>query len=292
MIGPRFPAGRGVIPLVVVIVLLAPPLYGQSAVERGRAVLHAGGCIGCHTAEEGEPLAGGRPLKSRYGTFYSPNITPDLRFGIGRWSVDQFDRAMRQGVAPDGHAYYPSFPYPAYSGMTDRDVKDLKAYLDTRTPVSRQNRKHDLSWYLNIGLSVTAWRSLYFTPQSFEPNSSRSALWNRGRYLVEVLGHCGECHTPRTALGGLLEGRGLSGAREGPDGESVPNITPDRESGIGRWSRSELVEYLSSGMNPEGDFAGGGMAEVIDNGLTFLDPGDLEAIAEYLLSQPAITTAH
>jgi len=278
--------------LMVVVALLSPPLYGQSAVERGKAVLHASGCIGCHTAEEGESLAGGRPLKSRYGTFYSPNITSDPRFGIGSWSFSEFERAMRRGIAPDGHAYYPSFPYTAYTGMTDQDLKDLKEVLDALPPVARQNQEHDLSWYLNIGLSVSAWRSLYFTPGPFVNDPDKSELWNRGSYLVKVLGHCAECHTPRTLLGGLEEEKGLSGTPEGPDGESVPNITPDRESGIGRWSHSELIDYLSSGMDPEGDFAGGGMAEVIDNGLKFLPPGDLEAITEYLLSQPAIRSNH
>lgn len=256
----------------------------DGAVEQGRYLFDAAGCAACHTAGEEDPfLAGGRPLKTPFGTFYSPNITPDPEYGIGGWTLDQFRRALREGVGPDGIRYFPIFPYTSYTRMSDRDVTDLWAYLRTVEPVARPNRAHELPWYLVRPVAARAWQLLFFRPARFAARADRSPRWNRGAYLVEALAHCAECHTPRTPWGTLDRDRLMAGNPSGPDGERVPNITPDRESGIGKWDRDEILWYLETGGLPGGDYAGSLMAEVIDNGLRLLTAGDRQAIADYLL---------
>jgi len=264
----------------------------RRAVERGAYLLHAGGCISCHTAddEDAKPLAGGHALETAFGTFYSPNITPDETSGIGTWSDEDFLRAMQEGRRPDGAHYYPVFPYTAYSGMGRDEILAIKAYLFSLEPVSQQHPDHDLPWYLSSRLTAGAWKFLFFTPQRFTPDDEQSDAWNRGAYLVRHLGHCGECHTPRNALGGLMSGLELSGNPDGPDGKKVPNITPDRKSGIGKWSADEIEFFLELGMLPDGDFTGSSMSPVIDDNTSHLTPDDRQAIAVYLQSLPALNT--
>jgi len=262
-------------------------------VKQGEYVYRAAGCYGCHTDEKhaGKPLAGGHALATPFGTFYSPNITPDPETGIGRWSEADFIRALREGLSPAGDHYYPSFPYPSYTKLTDEDLRALWAYLRVQPPVKQVNRKHDLKWFARARTFVGSWKGLYFTPGAYKPNAAKSAAWNRGAYLAEAAAHCGECHTPRTAFGGIKTGMHNAGTRDGPDDSVVPNITPDRKTGIGRWRASELAEYLETGLTPDGDSAGDLMAEVIDNGLQYLRKDDLAAIAEYVLSLPPVEHA-
>ncbi len=270
-----------------------PALAGaqdDARIARGEYIAHAGGCITCHTAkDEGAAfLAGGRALESPFGTFYSPNITPDPETGIGGWSDDEFVRAFQDGISPDGDAYFPAFPYTSYTGVSREDLLDLKAYLTSIEPVRQANREHDLPPFMGSRTAAGVWRSRYFKPLRFHPDPDRDEAWNRGAYLVRHLGHCGECHTPRARLGALDAERELAGNPDGPGGEKMPNITPHRADGIGRWSVSDIEYFLDIGMEPDGDFAGGSMAPVIEDNTSHLTKEDRRAIAVYLKSLPAL----
>jgi mono/diheme cytochrome c family protein len=265
-----------------------PAAGDEDAVTRGEYLVRAGGCFSCHTVAGGHKLAGGRALATPFGTFYSPNITPDPETGIGRWTDAQFLRALREGVRPDGANYFPVFPYPSFTGITDRDALSIKAYLFSLPAVRQQNRPHDVSFPFSWRFLQTGWKLLFFTPRPFRPIAERSAVYNRGAYLVTALGHCGECHTPRNFLGAMRSGQWLAGTPDGPDGQLVPNITPDPGTGIGKWEKEDVVELLKTGATPEQSKVKGAMREVIEDGLKYLDDGDLEAIAEYLFAQPPI----
>jgi mono/diheme cytochrome c family protein len=262
----------------------------QTPAERGRYLVAAAGCVSCHTEEREDavPFAGGRALATPFGTFYAPNITPDRETGIGGWRAEDLVAALHDGVSPAGDAYFPAFPYTSYTGMTEDDARAIHAYLMTLDPVRRANLPHDLPWYLRTRLAARAWQWLNFTAARFAPDPARDAAWNRGAYLVRHLGHCGECHTPRGRLGGLLAARELAGTADGPEGRKVPNITPDRETGIGRWAPGDIEAFLEIGMLPDGDFAGAGMGEVIDENTSRLTPEDRGAIATYLRALPAL----
>jgi mono/diheme cytochrome c family protein len=268
-------------------------LADEDLVKRGEYLVYAGGCIACHTDEEnqGTPLAGGRALVTPFGTFYTPNVTPDRETGIGAWSDTDFIRAFREGISPNGEHYYPAFPYTAYTGILREDLLTIKAYLFSLEPVQQPNRLHQLPWYASWRASLTGWKWLNFESGEFRPDPSRSEEWNRGAYLVRHLGHCAECHTPRDLTGGLKRQRELAGNPQGPEEEVVPNITPDDATGIGRWSVSDITYFLESGMLPDGDFAGGAMGAVIDDNTRHLSDEDRKAIAVYLKSLPPLPTA-
>ena len=275
-------------------VLLGANISAQETrIEKGEYLLHAAGCISCHTADEDDavPLAGGRALETPFGTFYSPNITPDRQTGIGDWTDEDFLNALWDGISPNGKHYYPAFPYTSYTGMTKVDALAIKAYLFSRQPVSRVNRENDLPWYMFTRLAPGAWKLLNFESKRFEPDPGRGDDWNRGAYLVRHLAHCGECHTPRNQFGKLLSDRELAGNPEGPEGEKMPDITPNRDTGIGRWSMDEIDFFLQLGMLPDGDFVGSLMSEVIDDNTGNLTEADRHAIAVYLKSVPASKNA-
>jgi len=227
-------------------------------------------------------------LKTPFGIFYTPNITPDVATGIGGWSDDDFVKAFWEGESPDGDSYYPAFPYTSYTGVSRDDLLAIKAYLFSLEPVEKHNRKHELAWYMSSRIAASAWKAAHFDPHRFVPDPARSERWNRGAYLVRHLGHCGECHTPRTDRGVAIRDRELAGVRAEGDFEAIPNITPHREDGIGRWSVSDIEYFLETGMEPDGDFTGGSMADVIDDNTSHLTRDDRLAIAEYLKSLPAI----
>jgi len=253
-----------------------------SAEERGRAVFDAASCAACHTRPEGGAfLAGGRALASPFGTFYSPNITPHPEHGLGGWSEADFARALHEGRAPDGSAYYPAFPYTSYTGMSDADVADLWAFLQTVEPVAEANRGHDLAFPYSLRLLLEPWRWLYFEPGRFQPDPALGETEARGAYLVRALGHCAECHTPRDRLGGLDRDRDFAGTASGPDGRRVANITP-HEEGVGGWTAGDIAYYLETGFTPDFDFAGGAMTDVIEHSTSKLADEDRRAIAAYL----------
>lgn len=262
----------------------------QEQVERGRYLVHAGGCITCHTADADDAvaLAGGYAIESPFGTFYSPNITPDLATGIGGWTDEEFVNAFWEGVSPDGQHYFPAFPYTAYTGVSRDDLLAMKAYLFSLAPESQVSREHDLAWYMSSRLAAGAWKLKYFTPRRFAAEESQSERWNRGAYLVRHLGHCGECHTPRSATGALQSDRELAGSGGDSDGDKVPNITPDKNAGIGSWSAGDIDYFLEVGMLPDGDFTGSSMSDVIEDNTGKLTGEDRTAIAEYLQSLQAL----
>jgi mono/diheme cytochrome c family protein len=270
------------------------------SVENGRYLFYAGGCASCHAApasakcddpnyNEPMKLIGGRCLKSKFGTFYVPNISPDKQSGIGGWTDENFLRAMTQGVSPAGRHYYPAFPYASYRHMTRDDLLDLKAFLDTLTAAPSKIPPNEIAFPYNLRWGLGLWQWLYLDGRTFVPDPSKSPPINRGAYLVEGPGHCGECHSPRTALGGMIEAKKLSGAPD-PEGKGfVPNITPD-PTGIGSWSVKDITYALETGFLPDGDVLGGTMAKVQDN-MAKLTPADREAIAAYLKSIPPIANA-
>ena len=273
-------------------VTVATPVIAQSGdAERGAYMLAAAGCVACHTVpKDGAFLAGGRELKTDFGSFFTPNITPDPETGIGNWSDEDFIRAMKKGVSPDGGRYYPTFPYTSYTRMTRQDMLDLKAYLDTVPPVRNAVPDHDLAFPFGIRASMMGWQLLFFDDTPFEADTTKSDAWNRGAYLVNGPGHCGECHTPRNLLGVVDSGRPLAGNANGPGGDAVPNITP-HSSGIGGWSEDDIVSMLEVGLLPDGDFAGGAMTDVIEESTSKLSEDDRRAIASYLLSLPPLADA-
>lgn len=268
----------------------AAPASGDATLARGAYLFAAAGCQGCHTdvKNKGAPLAGGRALKTPFGTFYTPNITADVETGIGGWSDEDFIRALREGVSPSGAHLYPAFPYTSYTLMGDDDMRALKAYIFSLPAAQQENRPHDLGFPYGWRALLGVWKWMNFTPGAFEPNPVKSPSWNRGAYLVEALGHCGECHTPRGTLGGLDRSRWLAGTTEGPDGGKVPNITPDEATGIGGWSASQVTGALRTGLLPDGDVVGATMGEVVENTTSRLSDEDRAAIAEYLLTQEPV----
>ncbi|MBM4197263.1 MAG: c-type cytochrome [Gammaproteobacteria bacterium] len=282
-------AAGGTAAFALALAAMAQPSIAEDLVERGRYLTAAGGCISCHTADEdgAAPFAGGRALASDFGTFFGPNITPDRDTGIGAWSEADFLRAVLEGRSPSGAAYFPAFPYPSYAGLTEDDARAIYAYLRTLPAVRRENLEHKLPWHVSrVGARI--WQALYFSPTGFQRDPARSETWNRGAYLVRHLGHCGECHTPRNRLGAPEASRELSGNPQGPENRRIPNITPHDPDGIGGWSADEVVAFLEYGMLPDGDFAGAGMGEVIDENTGKLTAADREAIAAYLLALPAV----
>jgi len=268
--------------------------------ENGEYVFWAGGCASCHAAPASsrcdghrtkDPLVlvGGQCLKTEFGTFYVPNISPDRETGIGDWTLEQFITAMTQGASPEGENYYPAFPYTSYQRMTRRDLTDLKAYLDTLPAVASTTPDHDLSFPYSIRSGLSVWKRLYLDGKPFQPDPTRSPQVNRGAYLVEGLGHCGECHTPRDSLGGMIVDKKMAGAPD-PEGKTfTPNITP-HETGIGSWSERDIAYSLESGFTPSGDVMGGVMAKVVSN-MAKLTKEDREAIAAYLKSLPPIASS-
>lgn len=256
----------------------------------GEYVFRAGGCLECHTdtKAKGPPLAGGRGLPTPFGTFFAPNITPDPQHGIGDWSEADFFGAMRHGKSPDGAPYYPAFPYPAFTQITYEDLRALWAYLKAQPAVVQPNKPHDLQFPFGIRPLMWGWRLLFFDAGAFKPDPAQSAQWNRGAYLVNALSHCGECHTPRNALGGLKSDMRFAGSADNAEGEAVPNITPHAKTGIGGWSAQDIAGYLGMGMTPDGDFAGGLMGDVIEHSTRHLTEPDRLAMAVYLKSLPPV----
>lgn len=248
---------------------------------RGEYVMKISGCSHCHTAEDGEPLAGGRGLETPFGTFFTPNITAHKTAGIGAWTSDEFQNALHQGVAPDGSDYYPAFPYTSYTRMSAEDAKALYAYILSLPASERVNRDHDLTWFLRWRLAASAWKWLFFSNGEFQPDDDQSAQWNRGAYIAEALGHCSECHTPRNIFGALRTELAYAGNPEGPEDEKVPNITPDKATGIGNWDHAELEEFLKYGELPDGEYTAGSMDPVIVS-LQGLTSEDRDALIEFL----------
>jgi mono/diheme cytochrome c family protein len=263
-----------------------PGLAGVDSVTRGEYLTRAADCVACHTAPGGKPFAGGLAFPLPFGSLYSTNITPDKDTGIGAWSDEDFVKALHEGVGRDGKHLYPAFPYTSYTLMTRSDVLAVKAYLFSLKPVRKRPPASDISFPFNQRYLIWFWNGLFSPGQRFQPNTGQTPEWNRGAYLVEALGHCGECHTPRNLLYGLSSGRKFAGAMI--NGWKAYNITSDPAWGIGAWSDAQLADYLSSGHAEGRSSAAGPMGEAVENSLRFLSADDIRAMAAYLKSVPAI----
>jgi mono/diheme cytochrome c family protein len=281
----------------------APASPDASLVEKGRYLATAGDCVACHTRPGGEKFAGGLAFKTPFGTIYSANITQDKETGIGDWTEEQFVRALRQGVADDGDHLYPAFPYTAYTKVTDEDAHALFAYLKTLAPISYTPPENDMKFPFGIRGLMVVWNKLFLTDARYAPDPAQSADWNRGAYLVQGLGHCGACHTPRNGLGGENASLGLTG---GVYQDAVEDAVHEQEiarlddvvrpwsssnltgspRGLAAWSVDDIAAYLKTGHNARAG-AFGPMSQVVTNSTSQLTDGDLHAIAVYLKSLAA-----
>jgi mono/diheme cytochrome c family protein len=278
------------LPALFGILACAPPGLANETgsqdfqqIERGRYVAAVADCTGCHTDPRGgRPYAGGRPIQTPFGQVLAANITPDRDTGIGAWSGAEFDAAVRGGKMPSGKRLYPAMPFPYYARMSQEDVRDLRAYLNTLPAVRNEVHSNHLPFPFNIRAAMRVWDALYFKPGEYRADPQKSASWNRGAYLVTGPGHCAACHTPKTSLGGDETGKPLQG--DSVQGWFAPDITADSRRGLGDWSSQDILEYLKNGHNR---FAGaaGPMGEEVANSSSQMSDADLLAIATYLKDQ-------
>jgi mono/diheme cytochrome c family protein len=271
---------------------LAPAAFAQARkpdLTNGETMFTIGGCAACHMTpnqKDRHQLGGGAGFGSAFGTFYAPNISQDKDHGIGNWTELQFANAVMRGVDDEGQHLYPALPYTSYAHMKIDDVRDLYAFMKTLPAVATPNKPHQVAFPFNIRRLLGGWKFLYLDTAPITPDPSKSAAWNRGRYLVEGPGHCAECHSPRDAMGGIITDKRFAGGMD-PEGKGwVPNITPHAD-GIKSWKAADIADFLKSGMTPEFDSVGGSMAEVIQN-TSRLSDADRAAMGEYLASLPAI----
>jgi mono/diheme cytochrome c family protein len=280
----------------VLLVSGAAPVSAQgtpaSAAEiaRGKYIFGATGGCGCHTVPKGPINAGGRRYDGPFGTVFSTNITPDRQTGIGTWTDEQIITAIRLGRRPNGERLLPVHPFTVFNGMAEEDLKAVVAFLRSTAPVNRANQPKKITVPLFESVFLPAWLAA-FAPKETPPPKAPTTGVARGEYLVRAVGHCGECHSPRTMTMATDNSRFLAGNPKGPEDQAMPNITPDPDTGIGKWSVEEIADYLGSGNKPDGDVVGGLMAEVIEgtfSGYKDLTPADRAAIAQYLKSIPPI----
>lgn len=262
----------------------AAPGNGDALVQRGKYISLAGDCMSCHSAPGGKPYAGGNALKSPYGIIYGPNITQDVKTGIGSWSKEDFERALRQGRSKDGSYIYPAMPYDAYTKMTAADMDALWAYMRTIPAVNNVPPKNTLPFPLTVRSGLAVWQAVYFKPGLFVPNNAKGADWNRGAYLVTALAHCSDCHTPRNIAQGPETQHLMAGAMI--EGWYAPDISSDGDSKLKKWNVDQLSKFLKSGNLPGNSTVVGPMSEAVHDSLRFLKDSDLKAIAIYLKDQP------
>ena len=257
----------------------------EGNIDRGAYVARLSGCIACHTdGKSGRGvLAGGAEIKTDFGSFFAPNITPHPADGIGAWTRDDFARALTAGLNPTGEHYFPSFPYTFYTRLSDQDIVDLWAAVRSVPPVEGGPPPHGLRFPFGFHQGVGFWKRLFFDDGEFTPTADKSAAWNRGRYLAEGPGHCGACHTPRNPLGGRKTDAQYEGGK-GPAGEKIPAITTAALRKAG-WTKDDLIYALRTGIAPDGDLFGGSMAEVVRDGTQYWFDDDLRAIVEYLMDE-------
>jgi mono/diheme cytochrome c family protein len=256
-------------------------------VTKGRYLTEAADCAACHTAKGGKPFAGGRPFKLPFGTIYTPNITPDPSTGIGAWTNAEFLRAVHKGIGRQGQRLYPAFPYASYTLLTDDDVMSIRRYLATVPAVVQRNDLNTFRFPFNQRWLMAVWSSFFSPNERFRPVAERSDQWNRGAYLVEAAGHCGECHTPRTLMQAMDTRRKFAGGQA--EGWNAYNITGDRLSGVGAWSPEDLASYLSKGHAPGHGVASGPMAEAVELSTSRMTASDIKAMVTYLRTVPSVS---
>jgi len=272
--------------LLLSLPVLAQQSDRQSLIAKGQYLAVAGDCGACHTNSGGKAFAGGLAINTPIGQIFSTNITPSKTAGIGNYTLEDFDKAVRKGIRKDGSNLYPAMPYTSYSKISDEDMKALYAYfMQDVQPVDVKGPETALPFPFNIRLSMAGWNLIFAGGKPFVEDSTQSHIWNRGAYLAEGLAHCSTCHTPRNPLMAEESGKSLAGASLGT--WFAPNITSDPHAGIGRWTQQDLVDYLATGRADNGSQAGGPMLEAIDKSFSKLSPADLKAIATYIQSVPA-----
>jgi mono/diheme cytochrome c family protein len=252
--------------------------------KRGAYLARLSGCITCHTTAGAPPLSGGAALVSKFGSFYAPNITPDPETGIGGWSFEDFVRAVRQGISPEGDPYYPAFPYEFYATLTDTDMADLWAAIRATPVATKPPTEHQVGFPFSVRSGLKLWRTFFEQPMAYIPDERRSVAWNRGKYLVWGPAHCAACHTPRNVVGGLPVNQVLSGDQAMQDGGASPSITPQALTSRG-YTKDSLVQALRTGVTPDGDVFGGSMAEVVHGSTKYLLVQHLDDMATYLLDR-------
>ncbi|HNT37787.1 MAG TPA: cytochrome c [Rubrivivax sp.] len=254
-------------------------------VERGAYLARAGNCIGCHTASGGAPLAGGRGIETPFGVVVAPNLTPDANTGLGQWSADEFWRALHHGRARDGRLLYPAFPYPSFSVVTRADSDALYAYLRSVPAVAQANAPHALRFPYGTQAALALWRALYFRPGEFRSDAQQDAAWNRGKYLVQGLGHCAACHSGRDRLGGIVAPARFAGGLMPGGAWYAPSLATPAEAGVQGWQPQQVVRLLRDGVSAQASVSGP-MADVVFTGTQYLSDTDLAAMARYLASIP------
>jgi mono/diheme cytochrome c family protein len=257
----------------------------ESLVARGAYLARAGNCMTCHTARGGQQYAGGLGVPTPFGTVFTSNLTPDANTGIGSWSPAHFWRAMHNGRSKSGRLLYPAFPYTSYTQVTREDSDAIFAYLRSLPAVAQANRPHALRFPFQSQAALAVWRALYFSPGVFQPDANRNAEWNRGAYLVQGLGHCSACHSPRDALGGIGKGLDLAGGLIPMQNWYAPSLASPHEAGVGDWDREHIVNLLKNGVSPRASVSGP-MSEVVLRSTQYLSQQDLGAMAQYLKELP------
>jgi mono/diheme cytochrome c family protein len=262
----------------------------QTPTNKGEYLARAGDCVACHSAKGGKAFAGGLAMGTPMGTIYTTNITPDPDTGIGNYSLEDFDRAVRSGVAKDGHHLYPAMPYPSYAKISDEDLQDLYTFFMKNVPAVKQpNKPNEIPWYLSPRWPLAFWNLVFAPKTGFTPRQDHDATWNRGAYLIEGLEHCGACHTPRgIAIQEKALDAGSASYLAGAelDAWSAPNLRGDLRTGLGAWSVEELQAFLKSGHNDRG-VAFGSMLDVVNNSTPYLTDDDTKAMSVFLKSLPA-----
>jgi len=256
-----------------------PDRGDDARIARGRYLAVAGDCVACHTLSHAAPFSGGRAVQTPFGAVLSANLTPDIATGIGRYDGDTFYRALHEGIDREGRHLYPAFPYPSYTRLTREDSDAIYAYLRSLKPVSHSVDRNQLRFPFNVRALMGIWNMLFLDKGPYRPDPARSPEWNRGAYLVQGLGHCEACHTPRDALGGPRRDEAFRGGRFAD--WFAPDITQNRRTGIGSWSREQLMEFLRDGRNVHGG-ASGEMAEVVSFSTSQLNDADLAAVTGYI----------
>lgn len=262
-----------------------PPANADEQIRRGEYLARAGNCMACHTSRGGQEYAGGRAIATPFGNIYSSNITPDTETGIGDWTSDDFWRALHNGKSKDGSFLYPTFPYPNYTKVTRADSDAIYAHFRTLAPVRQENKEPELRFPYNQRILLAFWRTLYFTPGEFEADQRQTPEWNRGAYLVQGLGHCAACHTPRNALGGTVAEGDLAGGMIPMLNWYASSLTSDTETGLGYWTVKDIADLLKTGVSRQGAVFGS-MAEVVSSSLQHLSQNDINTMALYLKALP------
>jgi len=263
----------------------AVPADQTELIKRGEYLARAGDCIACHTVRGGKTFAGGLPMLTPFGTLYTPNITPDDQYGIGKWTSDDFYRSIHVGRSKDGSLLYPAMPFTAYTKVTRADSDAMFAYMRSVPPVNVPSRPHELRFPFNQRNMLIGWRVLFFSEGEFKPDPTKSVEWNRGAYLIEGLGHCSMCHTSINAMGGPVSSAAFGGGLIPLQNWYAPSLTSNKEAGLGDWDIKDINDLLKTGVSQRGAVFGP-MAEVVHNSLQYLSDADISAMSTFLKSIP------